>query len=250
MNHFSHPTLRFQHSTEKDIDTFFDFVRDAQYDEGRSLRWAVFDHFPELEKFFLKGKFIGNRQDIDTFVSKKHEKNQDRIQEKLTEYTKSWAESEMHFFALTEEIFGKRKWPEGKYIAYPTMWGMYPRFLDDKTFQVPFEGKMCTSINEIVTHELLHFIFYDFFFTLFPNYAGEDREMFVWHVTEIFNTIVQNSEKWKKDFPNGTMGYPEHEEIVRKLSVKFPAIEQENITPFSQEIVKSVLASNLPKDYE
>lgn len=242
------PQVRFENSIEKDVDTFFSFVSDAAYDGGRSLEWAVFSVFPELKKLFEDKKFVGTRDDIASVVRAEHEKNEVVIAEKTALYEKEWKVMSDKFFILIKEIFGKRPWSEGKYIAYPTMWGMYPRFLEDKTMQVPYDGKICAKVNEIVAHELLHFMFYDYFFEKYPQCAGEDCEMFAWHVTEIFNTVVQNSQKWRTAFHHDVEGYPEHEGIVATLQKDFPHITEENLAAFTEAIVTHVQDADIPKD--
>ncbi len=222
------------------MEVFFAFVQDAQFDGGRTLNWAVLDDVPELQKYFKGVEFIGERKDIEQFIQNIHSKNELQMTDKLDKYQEKWQKMHAEFFKLTADIFADQDWPRGKYIAYITIWKMFPRFLEDKTFCLPYTGKMCASSNEICAHELLHFIFYDYFWTKYPEYAKEGQEMFTWHVSEIFNTTVQNSNTWLSVFPQGNMGYPEHKQIVINSQKKYPEITNSNLTGFVNDIVKEV----------
>ena len=98
---------------------------------------------------------------------------------------------------------------------------MYPRTIEDRTFCIPVEHKKSGYINVIIAHELLHFIFYDYLYSLYPRLKAIKHNFLCWHVSEIFNTLVQNSEQWLKVFKVRTMGYPEHMNIVNALRRKY-----------------------------
>lgn len=182
---------------------------------------AVFSQFPHLKKMFDGSVFIGKRSDVSTLVNGRYLKYGTTIEKNMSVYQKQWLEKESVFYNLTDELFPNFSWTKGKYIAYPTIWGMYPRFLEDKTFQVPFKTRRKRYVNVIAAHEMLHFIFYEYFFRLYPQYASDEHDFLAWHVSEIFNTVVQNSSKWLNVFGLETMEYPEHEAIVEKLSGKY-----------------------------
>ncbi len=118
---------------------------------------------------------------------------------------------------MTDEIFSGYKWPKGKYIAYPTIWGMYPRFLDKKTFQFPYQNNKPNYIKVIIAHEMLHFIFYDYVYKKFPKLKRCEYNYDLWNVSEAFNVIIQNSHKWVKLFNQRTVSYPEHKDLIIKF---------------------------------
>lgn len=235
-----YPKLQFLIDTKKDISTFFSFVEDAQYDDGRSLEWAVFKYHPSLKSNFEGVKFIGKAEDIEKFVLDQYKEKRLIAEKNMALYEKQWLEKEKTFYTLVKELFPETTWPEGKYIVYPTIWSMYPRFLEDKTFQVPIQTEKERYVNVIVAHEMLHFIFYEYFFQSYPRYADEDHEFFSWHVSEIFNTVIQNSSRWMSVFKLETMGYPEHEAIVKTLSEKHIVSEKFNTDVLITDIVSEV----------
>lgn len=232
-----HPKLQFLIDTKKDVSTFFSFVENAQYDDGRSLEWAVFKYYSSLKLNFDGTTFIGKEKDIEKFVSDRYEEKRTIATKNMALYKKQWLEKEETFYTLVKELLPRTSWPEGEYIVYPTIWGMYPRFLEDKTFQVPLQTEKEDFVNVIIAHEMLHFIFYEYFFQAYPRYADEDHEFFAWYVSEIFNTVVQNSARWMNVFKLETMGYPEHEAIVEKLSRKHVVSEHFDTNALIEDII-------------
>lgn len=234
------PKVKFKIDYKKDIRTLQNFVNDAKFDGGRNLQWAVFRLYPELKNCIdvKKGKI--EKKQIELFVKKMYLKNKGAINQNLNVYKSNWQRKERAFYDLTSQIFGGHKWPKGKYIAYFTIWGMFPRFLKDKTFQIPHKFRRKRYLNVIIAHEMLHFIFYDYFYEHYSKYEKDKYGFFVWHISEIFNEIVQNSPKWLKVFKLKTMGYPEHKNIVKKLSKKFYRRENIDINVLIKDILKAV----------
>jgi predicted SprT family Zn-dependent metalloprotease len=217
-----YPRIKFKADYRKDVQSFLDFFYSASYDEGRSFQWAVTDHYPEF-KFFEGKKNITKKEEkqITNFVKKEYKKKEKIIAKNLQEYEDNWKKVEQPFFELVELLFGRRQWPKGKYIAYSTIWGMFPRFLEDKTFQVPVEYKNKKYVNVIIAHELLHFMFYDYFYTQYPRYNKRKEDFFVWNISEIFNVVVQNSSEWVDVFREKTQLYPEHKKMITALAKRY-----------------------------
>ncbi len=139
---------------------------------------------------------------------------------------------------MIQEIFGERSWPTGLYEVYATTWGMFPRSLEDKTFQVPaiYENKL--YVNVIIAHELLHFMFYSYFYEKYPEYKNKENNFLAWNISEIFNSVVQNSKTWLDVFGLKTMSYPEHEKIENELRIKYPLINKGNLKLIIQDILE------------
>lgn len=211
-----HPKIKFKINPKKDVSTFFDFLRDSKYDEGRNFELAVLKYYPYFKKFDKKiDKGI-----VEDFVFKYYLKNKKTIEKNLAIYEKNWKKIEKDFFKLVYVLFLEVKWPKGKYISYSTMWSMYPRFLDDKTFQIPAISKKKKVVNFIIAHEMLHFVFYEYFLNKYKKYKSHKYDFFVWHVSEIFNVLIMNKPDWQKILKNKDDGYPEHRKIIKKLSKK------------------------------
>lgn len=217
-----YPKIKFQKNTKKDFNTLLAFVRDAKYDNGNNLEWAILKSNPQLKVYFNQKKHykVLNEKKLFKFIEQAYNSKSIKMTMAMESHKKRWEKIASVFFFLTEKLFPGRKWPKGKYIAFGTIWDMYPRFLADKTFQIPFFYKKTNYINVIIAHELLHFIFYDYFFEHFPKYKKPKYDFFVWHVSEIFNALVQNSPAWLDHFKLKSTPYHEHEKIIKRLSFK------------------------------
>jgi len=237
---FSYKKVSFCTDASKDTASFFGFVEDAKYDNGRSLKDAVLDKYPTCKKWFSHGHFIGKRSEVSDFVREEHARYAKDIGTNFAIYEYQWRAVEPKFHELVRKLFGSFPWPRGKYAAYPTIWNMFPRFLDDKTFQIPFRFRKKQYVNIIIAHEMLHFIFYAYFYIHYPQYHGDDHELFVWHVSEIFNDIVQGSHPWLEVFGLPSIEYPEHKKINIVLTRKYGHKREWNIDNLIADIIKNV----------
>ena len=122
---------------------------------------------------------------------------------------------------------------------------MYPRFLEDKTFQIPFWHRTPGYVPVVIAHELLHFMFYDYFYARYPKYNRSADNLFAWHVSEIFNTLVQNSPAWLASFKQKSLGYPEHTKIVKQLSRVWYRRSKWDLDGLVDEIIKEVQKQKL-----
>lgn len=233
----NYPNIRFKIDFKKDIQTLRAFVRDAKYDGGRSLEWGIFRRHPRLRPLLRNRKRLPLGE-IKKYVLRAYSGCGEIMKQNLVRYEKNWRVEERKFFELTDDLFGVSEWPKGKYIAYLTIWGMFPRFLDDKTFQIPFRHENKKYVNVIIAHEMLHFMFYDYFYKKYPRYRPSRHNFFVWHISEIFNVLVQNSPAWLRVFKEKTLVYPEHRAIIAGLKKK---ISGENLR--ADGLAKKILAA-------
>ena len=67
-----YPHVTFRKSAEKDFKTLHAFTKDAKYDNGRNLNWAVFNKYPQLKTYFNKDKQykIKSEKVLDCFINK------------------------------------------------------------------------------------------------------------------------------------------------------------------------------------
>jgi hypothetical protein len=210
--------IKFKISPAKDIETFFNFLAEIKYDRGRNFEWAVLRNHPYFKQFKSGDDFIVSRKLVREYVGRYYSENSERIEKNLITFENNWRVKEKDFFELAEKLFPKIDWPKGKYVAYSTMWGMYPRFIEDKTFQIPAIIKDKKSVSLIIAHELLHFIFFAYFLNKYKKYRSHKYDFFVWHISEIFNSIILRRPEWQKLLQATNQDYPEHERIIAKLS--------------------------------
>lgn len=237
----SSPHVTFRISTKKDFETLCAFAKEAKYDNGRNLNWAVFDKYPQLKTFFDKKSYrIKDEKALRDFVHEAYRSKRTEMARSLTQHEKRWGKLAPKYFSLVDTLFSGRKLPRGKYIAFGTIWGMYPRFLEDKTFQIPFWHRKPEYVPVVIAHELLHFMFYDYFYARYPKYHHQKNNFFVWQVSEIFNTIIQNSPMWLKHFKLKSLGYPEQNKIVMRISRTLYRHSTWDLNALIDEIIKEV----------
>lgn len=236
-----YPRIIFRASAKQDFETARGFIKDAEYDNGRNLQWAVFKTYPRLKAYFGKNKrySINDKAALRNFINSTYCNKRAGMHRALEQHKKRWVKIAPICFLLIDELFKGRKWPQGKYIAFGTIWSMYPRFLKEKTFQIPFWHRTPRYVSVVIAHELLHFMFYDYFYARFPKYRRANNNFFVWHVSEIFNTVVQNSPKWVHCFKLKSLGYPEHKNIVASISRTW---RQRSVWPLDMLVDKIVQA--------
>ena len=238
----SYPRVTFRKSAKKDFEILLAFTKDAKYNNGRNLNWAVLNKYPHLKTHFDKDKHykIKNEKTLRCFIYKTYHAKQETMNRTLVQHRKHWTKIAPHYFSLIDILFSGRKWPPGKYIAFGTIWAMYPRYLKDKTFQIPFWHRTPKYFLVVIAHELLHFMFYDYFYERYPKYHYPKYNFFVWHISEIFNIIIQNSPAWLNCFKLKSHGYPEHKKIVISISRTFYRRKIWNLDTLVDKIIKEV----------
>lgn len=241
------PKLKFKIDYRQDVQTFFAFNNNADYDNGRTLEWAFFRKFPFLKKYQEGNTLKIDKKEITDFIQTFYKKEKETMLKNISLYKSNWSKKEGMFYNMTDEIFGCDLWPKGEYIVYPTIWGMFPRFLENMTFQTPYRYRNKKYVNVIIAHEMLHFIFYNYFYKKYSKYKKNDYNFFVWHISEIFNVVVQNSPKWLNVFKVKTMDYPEHQKIIKKIEGKYGHKKEWKVDDLIKDIILAVRDSDLMK---
>lgn len=212
--------LKFKISQPKDLSSFFSFLFERQYDNGRNFNWAVLKYHPFFKNILKENDFKISKKQVSEYIKDYYKQHDEEIKSNVESFSQSWKKIENDFLELTAKLFSGQSWPNGKYIAYLTIWRMYPRFLEDKTFQIPYLSQKKKTINLVIAHELLHFMFYAYFLKKYPKYRSHKYDFFVWHVSEIFNSIILKQPEWKKLLKHNNLDYPEHTEIINKFDNK------------------------------
>lgn len=234
------PNITFSIRPEKDIETFFAFENET-YDIEQILTWAFWRPYPKLKAWFENYKFVTDRKTVEAFVRSEYIKNEQTIQDNMRLIETTWREKEKQFSELIELLFPNTEWPEGKYECLPTIWGMYPRFLEDKTFQVPWKHEKPGYALAVISHEMLHFIWYSEFYKHHQEYAsGSEDDYFVWNVSELFNSIVQGLPSWLSVFGQEPMAYPQHETILSELKLKYTHRKDWAAEDLTKELIERV----------
>lgn len=242
------PNITFSIDPEKDIGTFFAFANET-YDMEQALAWAFWKPFPESKAWFSENRFIGDRKTVETFVREYYVKNGKAIKRNMDVVENMWRKKEKRFSELTEQLFPDAVWPKGTYECFSTIWGMYPRFLDDCSFQIPWNHPKPGYAIAVIPHEMLHFIWYTEFYKHHPEFTpGTEDDYFVWHVSELFNSIVQGLPHWVKVCEQEPMTYPQHETILTQLKLIYRTKKNWAAEDLTNELIEHVKEAGLAKN--
>lgn len=161
------------------------------------------------------------RDSIDQYFDRYYLEHEQEILDKTKTVEQAWHEKEGEYFSVTENLFGEHRFPEGEYIAYPSIINCNPRFLDNKTFQF-FYQRTVENIIYIIAHELTHFIFFDFVEKKLGREFAKLSEDSQWDLSEIFNIVVLRSDPYSNIIQRELVQpYPDHEKYMRKFEQVF-----------------------------
>lgn len=129
----------------------------------------------------------------------------------------AWYKREKEYSVITENFFGGFRFPKGKYIAYVSILNCNPRFLDSKMFQFFYKKPIADAIHTI-SHELLHFIFFDFIEQRLKKEIKMLLPDQLWNLSEIFNVIVLRSPRYRRIInKHFVRPYPSHRQYIRQF---------------------------------
>ncbi len=151
---------------------------------------------------------------VNNYFDKYYSLHNIEIKRRVSLIREKWREVEPRYFQTTEELFGGFKFPDGQYIAYASIVDCNPRFLDSKVFQFFYKKNIADAIQTI-SHELLHFIFFDFVKRRFHKLAISLSEEKLWDLSEIFNVVVLRSENYRGIIDSRYVHpYPDHKKLI------------------------------------
>ena len=206
------PILKFKLNINLDQQTVWNFLdlKCAGIDFGKGI---ISDH-PLLKNVQKISSIANKKKAISQYVTQFYKLNQSKLRNRLNFIKKEWKKVEQNFLRQTNTIFNNQSWPKGKYICYLSIFNCNPRFIKNKTFQVFYKNKK--EAKRIISHELLHFIFYDYLNKKIKIKILENKK---WVISEVFNTIILNQKNFQKIIsPVKELGYPEHKKYFKVLT--------------------------------
>jgi hypothetical protein len=224
MKKIKFPQLKFTVDPKKDLEIYEGFLETAKFfDLKTDLQFGFYRFHPELEKVQKSQKTTKEKLKLtENYIIQRYKKDKKQINHGTKEAQKLWRLIKKVFFKQTSEIFKNQKWPRGKYIAYPTIWGTYPRLLNEKIFFFPYDYGGKDFVSVVIMHEMLHFIFYEYALKkhprIFKKLATESG--IFWDLAEIFNVIVLTSPKFAQLYQNRKkliICYPQHKKYIKYL---------------------------------
>lgn len=160
---------------------------------------------------------------ITEYTKHLHEINEADILKGVAETRKRWAKLEGEFYALVDDVFKGHAWPKGKYVGYASVYLMFPRDVQEKTFYFPYAKDKWNPLGT-VAHEMLHFIFFDYVKQRYgidedDEFKGKDPK-YVWQVSETFNTVIENWKPYRELFSakEDARPYPGCEKMFKAMT--------------------------------
>ncbi len=162
---------------------------------GIDFSKGIIKTHPQLESIRLLKDAYQRKKTICIYFDRYYYTHKRIIQHCTRRLRQYWRKREKEYITVTENLFGGFKFPKGKYIAYASIINCNPRFLDSKTFQFFYKKLMADAIYTI-THELLHFIFFDFVEKKLKREKKHLSKDQLWDLSEIFNVIMLGSPQY------------------------------------------------------
>ncbi len=232
-----YPKIKFIVNPKEDIYNAYNFLK-VEEDFKKNF-------FPlELQKLFKENKSIlEQKKIIQEYTNEMYKVKKKDIEKGTIFIEEEWREKERCFYKLTNKIFKNHPWPKGEYIGYPSIYYMFPRYLNNKTFFYPYTSKNNLAIR-IIGHEMLHFIFFDF---IKKKYSKKELEKlneikepkYIWKISEAFNTVIEHWEPYKREmgFKYNTEPYPECKKMFLKMKKQW--LEESDIDILLNKWLKS-----------
>lgn len=210
---FMRPHIKFKLNKSLDIkmaEAFFGF----KYG-GIDFSRGIVNVHPELKILKNIGNKLKRKKIIKAHFDNFYKKHNTYLNKRMIEFNTEWKTVEDKFLNKTDKIFKKHHFPKGKYIGYLSIIDCNPRFLKNREFQIFYFHPQ--GARYVVTHELLHFIFYDYAIKKFPKIFKKldtERGIF-WDLAEIFNTIILSTSEFKEIHgQKNAPPYPEHKKYI------------------------------------
>jgi hypothetical protein len=133
-----------------------------------------------------------------TYIDNFYKENSLEMQNSLIKINKILLEKQDLFFDAVENLF-KKDFRDIKASGFLSIFDCNPRYLEEKSFQMFYKRNDMDKL-EVVFHELLHFIFFDYCDSFLKEETKDlDKNKGVlWELSEIFNVIVLNLPQFRE----------------------------------------------------
>lgn len=215
----AYPRLKFRINQRLDLQTaiFFKKIKAGGINFKQN---GILRPHPALKTGLLTDKVLTD------YTARCYFRQLRKIKRSLMIISENWTKIAPIFFLLTKRIFSDYPWPKGKYICYLSIWDCNPIDPEEKTFQIYYKSN---RPHEVIIHEMLHFILYDYLETRFLASARTTQQKKVWNLVEALTVMIMNL----ASFQNGLSlprqkPYPNHKKLLHSLEKswrKEPAID-------------------------
>jgi len=201
------------------IDKVFPTISYFLHPESNTPDWsgAFFDCYPKLKAKLKNVKTLEESTDIEyEFFLNHFNTNFTIIEQRQQTIQKMWDKIEKDIMIALAEIV-EYKWSKPKQIihSYLTQNPICPRSIENREFHL-FYNKSFEDMIETTIHELLHFIYFDKWQSVFPKTKKEEYVYphLVWYLSEIITQVLLNDERIQRIFKYYFTTYDEFQNIM------------------------------------
>lgn len=214
----NHPKIKLAFNEKLDQDMAWYFFNNQKFGGCDFWKSRALKHHPMLSEI---ESAEDKKQYLDNYISNFYSANIEQIKllsNKAGEYIK---EKQEEYFLLVDKIFNNYPWPKNELTGIFSIFDFCPRFLEDAGFQIfVYDNKEFQLFT--ISHECLHFIFYDFAQKNFPGTLGkmDTNTGKFWDIAEVFNAVIQDADDFIKLHGKiNNIGYPNHKDLIIKGSL-------------------------------
>jgi len=199
------PKLNFKISPRYDIDGYF-------------LLKKSWNNKESFQKKFLSS-FSGSYNLSDEKITTKKEFKLRRISllQKTKEIKSAWKKIDNHFSALSRQLFNNISKAKRSCIVYPSIWPSFLRDLKKDRISFPYDRGTNHALF-VISHEILHILFYDYLYFKFKNLRKIISSEQVWAFSEVLNVIIQNTKEWHELTGLKAQPYPQHKNLYQQMN--------------------------------
>ena len=137
-------------------------------------------------------------ENYKNYIDNFYKENSLEMQNSLIKINKILLEKQDLFFDAVENLF-KKDFRDIKASGFLSIFDCNPRYLEEKSFQMFYKRNDMDKL-EVVFHELLHFIFFDYCDSFLKEETKDlDKNKGVlWELSEVFNVIVLNLPQFRE----------------------------------------------------
>jgi hypothetical protein len=208
-----HPKIIFCLDIYAEQENALNFISKESWYKKRFFPTGLYKSISR-EKDFEKQKNILNK-----FIAEYYRKNKNEINQGLKTIETNWKDIEKKYFDFISLIFHEHGWPKGKYVGYASIFKMFPRNIENKTFSFPYKKQKFRWSIKVIAHEMLHFIFFDYIHKIYGLSEIKGRN-YVWKVSESFNCVMENWKPYREmlSLKKISKPYPGCEKIYSKMA--------------------------------
>jgi hypothetical protein len=212
------PELTLKIDLSEDIKNAKNFLRMKQPGFPHIQEWFL----PQDLWFLLSKKFAWKERDkiIKEYTETIYSVRKKEILEGLAKTKKNWIKVEKDYYELVAEVFQGHPWPRGNYTGFASIFHMFPRYIAERTFFMPYSDKYQNPIH-VICHEMLHFMFFSYIkkrYSLMEKSVVKGKpQNYVWQVSEVFNNVIENTKHYHQISGSRGKPYPGHEEMYDKM---------------------------------